>query len=309
MLLEGMWHTTKMPMTDAERQVCVCVCVCLCACISTHSLFPSPFFAAPTLNFYILTYTHTQQPYIDIAAQDVQRYERETQEAMQEASAAADQAAAALLAELEAEEVAKATIKTNNNSSKKKKKKKNRKVAGGEGRKGGNSSTDSTKQEEEVVVEEAGQLASALAASSITGATAAAAGAAAAAGDEKAADNEQAKDKDDKDDDDDDDGIDNAFSFDDFLQEGAPKTLTCPISHALFRHPVTAQDTYTYERENLEEWIATCAKKGNPLRSPVTNALMEPGFVTSQITRTMTLEYIEGKTKEWQETGGGKRKG
>lgn len=49
----------------------------------------------------------------------------------------------------------------------------------------------------------------------------------------------------------------NDVFFDDFLQEGVPKILTCPISHSLFRHPVTAQDTYTYEREKLKECIVT----------------------------------------------------
>lgn len=83
--------------------------------------------------------------------------------------------------------------------------------------------------------------------------------------------------------------------------------MICPISHALFREPVTAQDTHTYELEKLE-WVDTCARKGNPLTSPNTGAVMAPGYIRSHAVRSMVKEHIEKKTQEWKETGGGKQK-
>ena len=61
--------------------------------------------------------------------------------------------------------------------------------------------------------------------------------------------------------------------------------------------------THTYEKEELDNWIETCAKKGNPLRSPVTDALMAPWYVRSQAMRSMAMEHIEKKIQEWKETG------
>jgi hypothetical protein len=70
---------------------------------------------------------------------------------------------------------------------------------------------------------------------------------------------------------------DDEEAFQDFLLETAPAIVICPISHALFREPVIAQDTHTYELEKLQEWIETCTRQGNPLTSPVTGAVMFAG--------------------------------
>lgn len=102
---------------------------------------------------------------------------------------------------------------------------------------------------------------------------------------------------------------DDEDAFQDFLLETAPAIVICPISHALFREPITAQDTHTYELEKLEEWIETCARKGNPLTSPATGAVMASVYLKSQVARSLVMEHIEKKTQEWKEMGRGKKKG
>jgi hypothetical protein len=103
---------------------------------------------------------------------------------------------------------------------------------------------------------------------------------------------------------------DNEEAFQEWLVETAPDTLVCPITHSLFREPVMALDGHLYEKEKLEEWISTCAKKNQPLTSPRTGALLQVGpLVICHGIRTMVREFEEGKRKEWEETGGGKKKG
>jgi hypothetical protein len=89
--------------------------------------------------------------------------------------------------------------------------------------------------------------------------------------------------------------------FEDFLLDGAPDFLLCPISLCLLRDPVIAQDEQTYDRKSLEAWIAQCAAKGQPLTSPKNGLVMGPAFLRNQAIRLLVGEYLEQKTKEWEE--------
>jgi hypothetical protein len=219
----------------------------------------------------------------------------QSEEEIRQAAVAADAAAARFLQELEAEEQASATLA--DSGSKKLKKNKNKKKKGHQQGDGGGSSSMSSESEVQNEMRDLPADVAALQDFSIaestctttTTATASAATTAAAA---------EAPDKEDDED-----------AFQNFLLETAPDTLICPISHYLFREPVTAQDTHTYELEKLEEWIETCARKGNPLTSPVIGSVMAPGYIRSQGICSMVMEHIEKKTREWKETGGGKKKG
>lgn len=91
------------------------------------------------------------------------------------------------------------------------------------------------------------------------------------------------------------------ISFEDFLAEGAPTIFFCPISLCLLRDPVVAMDSHTYEKSSIVDWIEKCKAKGNPLTSPSTGCDMEPGFVPNQYAKSQVLEWIDKRTKEWQQ--------
>ena len=58
------------------------------------------------------------------------------------------------------------------------------------------------------------------------------------------------------------------------LEEHFPHHLLCPISMSAMRDPVVCADGHTYDREQIERWIACCHRDGEPTRSPVTNELL-----------------------------------
>jgi hypothetical protein len=266
----------------------------------------------------IKAYLRGKERWVKAQAKRQAKREEEARQAirgvdLEKASAAANAAAAALLADLEAEEAAaKAT------SDKKGKEKEKEKTKNKNKNKNKNRNDRQEKSETEKIEEESeGTLASTLENLRITEATATTTPPAAAAATSAAATTPTkeaitvsttsaaaatiaTEDEEDN---------DGQGAFQDFLLENAPDTLICPISHALFREAVIAQDERTYEKANLEEWIASCCRKGNPLTSPITGAVMAPGFVRSQGIRIMVMEYIEKKTQEWEKTGGGKKKG
>lgn len=102
---------------------------------------------------------------------------------------------------------------------------------------------------------------------------------------------------------------DDGDAFDEFLLESAPDALLFPISFRLLTDPVFAQDTHTYDRKSAEQWMERCKAKGQELISSKNNLPMAEGMMCNQIVRTMALDYMEAKKKEWEETGGGKMKG
>lgn len=95
----------------------------------------------------------------------------------------------------------------------------------------------------------------------------------------------------------------------DFLLEGVPENFLCQISLTLMTDPVVCMDQHTYNRSDLEEWFATCRRKGQPITSPTTNAPMGEYYMPTSNMKSMILEWREKRTKEWRETGGGKMKG
>lgn len=60
---------------------------------------------------------------------------------------------------------------------------------------------------------------------------------------------------------------------DTFILEGAPEILLCPITTTLLVSPVLAAG-YIYEEHAIQEWFATCRRKGNEITSPKTGAKM-----------------------------------
>jgi hypothetical protein len=102
---------------------------------------------------------------------------------------------------------------------------------------------------------------------------------------------------------------DDADAFEEFLLENAPDALICPISFRLLTDPVLAQDTHTYDRRSLEQWMERCKAKCQEIISPKNNLPMAEWLTSNQIVRTMALDFMEAKKKEWEETGGGKMKG
>jgi hypothetical protein len=103
------------------------------------------------------------------------------------------------------------------------------------------------------------------------------------------------------------------FAFEDFILDGAPDEYLDPISLSLMKEPVLATDEHFYERSSLEAWMEQCQAKGQPLSSPRTGALMEPGFLRNGTLRRQILGYVGAKTKAWEERkrekgGGGKGK-
>jgi hypothetical protein len=95
--------------------------------------------------------------------------------------------------------------------------------------------------------------------------------------------------------------VDDTEALEEFLLEHAPDTLRCPISLELFKHPVVAMDSHTYEEAALVAWIEKCKSKGQPVVSPKTNAPMAEGMIFGQGFKTQVLEYVEAKTKEYRE--------
>ena len=58
------------------------------------------------------------------------------------------------------------------------------------------------------------------------------------------------------------------------------------------------QDTHTYDRRSLEQWMARCKAKGQELISPKANLPMAEGMMCNQMVRTMALDFMEAKKKE-----------
>lgn len=74
----------------------------------------------------------------------------------------------------------------------------------------------------------------------------------------------------------------------------APMHLQCSISTALMViDPVLATDGYTYERHEIEAWIATRQAHGEPVSSPQTNMMLNNLSLSPNIAfRNMAREYL-----------------
>ncbi|XP_064073089.1 WD repeat, SAM and U-box domain-containing protein 1-like [Vanessa tameamea] len=71
------------------------------------------------------------------------------------------------------------------------------------------------------------------------------------------------------------------------LEDSAPHALRCPLTHAVLREPARASDGFTYERQNILDWILAAGTE--EVRSPVSgrrlsSVLIEPNYgVRSQL--------------------------
>ena len=66
------------------------------------------------------------------------------------------------------------------------------------------------------------------------------------------------------------------------------ENLTCPISHQIFYHPVTADDGYTYERDMIQKWLQKNKK------SPITKKILDPNkLYYSYNMKKMVDDYLE----------------
>ena len=62
----------------------------------------------------------------------------------------------------------------------------------------------------------------------------------------------------------------------------------CPISHMLMADPVVAEDGFTYEREEIEQWFGT---SGNT--SPMTRAKINKKLIPNQSIKSMMVNFLE----------------
>ena len=93
-------------------------------------------------------------------------------------------------------------------------------------------------------------------------------------------------------------------AFQSFLEENnAPDDMICPLSLSLMLDPVTAADSFSYERKHLEAHIAFAESKEKLLLSPLTNLPMAPMFIPSMFVKRQVQAYVDEKREEWEEGG------
>jgi serine/threonine protein kinase len=61
-----------------------------------------------------------------------------------------------------------------------------------------------------------------------------------------------------------------------------PDSLSCPITHELFRDPVTGQDGHTYERYAITEWLQKDGTSPNT-REPMTIESLRPNHIVKKL--------------------------
>ena len=85
----------------------------------------------------------------------------------------------------------------------------------------------------------------------------------------------------------------------DFFFDGAPDGLKCSVGFCLMTEAVVAMDGFAYQKSSLDEYIAHCTAKGQPLTSPLTGEPMSGMYIPMQNVRTLVKDYIEQREKEW----------
>jgi hypothetical protein len=85
-----------------------------------------------------------------------------------------------------------------------------------------------------------------------------------------------------------------------FFFDGAPDGLKCSVGFCLMTEAVVAMDGFSYQKSSLDEHIAHCVAKGQPLTSPLTGEPLVSGmYMPKHNLRTVVKEYIEQREKEW----------
>ena len=72
----------------------------------------------------------------------------------------------------------------------------------------------------------------------------------------------------------------------------------CPISTEIMREPVIAEDGYSYEKEEIVNWIKLSEDKGNPITSPITGDNMGKTLIPN----TVLKDIIENSVFDRQHT-------
>ena len=86
----------------------------------------------------------------------------------------------------------------------------------------------------------------------------------------------------------------------DFFFDGAPDGLKCSVGFCLMTEAVLAMDGFSYQKSSLDEHIAHCTAKGQPLTSPLTGEPLISGmYMPSHNLRNVVKDYIEQRDKEW----------
>ena len=67
--------------------------------------------------------------------------------------------------------------------------------------------------------------------------------------------------------------VEQALDIADIAEEEAPASFLCPISGELMRDPVMCADGHSYERANIERWLAESRL------SPVTGSQLPHGYL------------------------------
>ena len=58
-------------------------------------------------------------------------------------------------------------------------------------------------------------------------------------------------------------------------------------------------DGHTYERAAIEEWIAKCVTKQQPISSPRTGEVMEGTLTANKMARALIRDYVDRRQGEW----------
>ena len=85
----------------------------------------------------------------------------------------------------------------------------------------------------------------------------------------------------------------------DFFFDGAPDGLRCSVGFCLMTEAVVAMDGFAYQKSSLDEYIAHCTAKGQPLTSPMTDEPTSGMYIPMQNVRTLVKDYMEQREKEW----------
>ncbi|XP_050350427.1 uncharacterized protein LOC126773520 [Nymphalis io] len=63
------------------------------------------------------------------------------------------------------------------------------------------------------------------------------------------------------------------------LEDSAPHFLRCPLTHAVLREPARASDGFTYERQNILDWILAAGTVRSPMSGRrLSSLLIEPNY-------------------------------
>ena len=72
----------------------------------------------------------------------------------------------------------------------------------------------------------------------------------------------------------------------------------CPISTEIMREPVIAEDGYSYEKEDIVNWIKLSEDKGNPITSPITGDNMGKTLIPNTVLKDIIENSIFDRQRD-----------